>query len=206
MLISLCGCQNTQKEKTVCDIYPEIINECVMKETESEDIKAMLEKGTGIVFFSWSDCPWCHHYINYVNEAARLNEMTVLYYDIYEDRENNTEFYKFVTDYIKDSVEIYSYSTDGKIKEAYDSDGKVRIYVPMVIYVVQGQIIGMDYEGSMEEDYDLNHEAFFKEMVNDSYNRTELLIKNLEKWSLNIATVKKEHDEQGCDDDCVIEE
>lgn len=198
-LLSLVGCKT--KEKTITEIYPEIINECVIKEKDKEDIEALLKNGTGVVFLSWSECPWCHSYINLVNESARLNELEVMYYDIYDDRDKNTDFYKFITSYIEDYVDEYAYETNGELKKAYDSNGKVRVYVPMVIYVSKGEIIGLDYQGSMEEDFDSNQESFWKEN-----NRKDILISKLEEWSKQVSDIKKQIDDQGCDEACEIEE
>ena len=199
LVVMLFGCD--KKPKTIQEIYPEIINECVIIDSKQEDIKAMLKNGTGIVFLSWSECPWCHSYINLVNESARLNELEVMYYDIYDDREKQTDFYKFICDYIEEYVDEYAYETNNEIKKAYDSNGKVRIYVPMAIYVCQGEIIGLDYQGSMEDDFDLNNESFWKE--NDRKNN---LITNLETWSKQVAETKKIIDDQGCDEACEITE
>ena len=204
LLVLLCvGCQS--KPKDIKEVYPEIINESVFVEAKQDDIIAMLKNGTGVVFFSWSECPWCHDYINYVNESARLNDLEVLFYDMYEERKKDSDFYKEVCELISDSIDEYAYSTNGEVKKGYDSNGKVRIYMPMVIYTDRGNIIGMDYSGSMEEDHDKNADNYWNEII-DGSKRTDIIISNLETWSKEISEIKKEIDSQGCDDACEIKE
>ena len=59
-----------------------------------EDIKDILEHGTGVVFFGFSSCPWCQQYAVYLNETAKSVGLDkIYYYDIKEDRENNTDNY-----------------------------------------------------------------------------------------------------------------
>jgi len=206
-LLILTSCQKQeQAPKTLKEIYPEIEDELRLVETEPNDIMAMLKNGTGIIFLSWQDCPWCHYYINYVNKMANNNDIEVLYYDIYDDRDNNTEFYQQVCQQIAPYIDTYAYSTLDKVKKAYDSSGKVRIYVPMLIFVSQGQIIGMDYQGSMEEDFDNNHETFWNEINADGISRIDQLNSTINQWASTIKKLKDEIDNSGCNEACEIEE
>ncbi|MDO4940964.1 MAG: hypothetical protein Q4E33_04660 [Erysipelotrichaceae bacterium] len=204
LLIGCIGC--TPKQEEISEIYPEIINECVMINAEQDDILAMLKNGTGVIFFSWKNCPWCHSYINYVNESARVNDLQVLYYDMYDDRDDNTSFYKQVCELISDSIDEYAYVTNNQIKKAYDSNGKVRLYMPLVIYTDRGNIVGMDYSGSMEEDYEINGDNFWNEIIDGNNKRKDILALKLNDWSQAISQIKKQIDEQGCDNACEIKE
>lgn len=212
VLLLLTGCTNSNnpskeeetKKEYVSKEYEEIVDECVIYYANKEAILSMLKNGTGIVFLSWNGCPWCHGYINYVNSTALEADLDVMYFDIYEDRNNNTDFYKEIVDLIKDYVDSYAYVTNGETKAAYDADGNVRIYVPTVIYVVKGEIIGMDYQGSMESDWDNNGDNFWSENIN-GVSRSQALLENMRQWSNKVKEVRKEIEESGCDKDTACE-
>ena len=184
--------------------YPEITGECVMIDASQEDIIAMLENGTGIVFFSWIDCPWCHGYIDMVNQAALDNGLTVLYYDIYNDRSENSEFYQKVISLISDYVDLFAYTADGESKAAYDSEGKPRIYVPYTVMVVKGKVIALDYQSSMESGFEENFEKFWNEEVAEGVTRRENTIAYFNDCFKTVKQEKDKIDEQGCDDNCKI--
>jgi predicted bacteriocin transport accessory protein len=119
---------------------------------ETADI---LEKGRGIVFLGFKECPWCQVYAVYLQDVAREMEMDTIYYcDIKEDRESNSESYRRI-------VSIFS----GYLQ--YDDEGRPRLYVPDVSIVSRGRIITHDYETSKETlGYDTPQEYWNDERVN----------------------------------------
>lgn len=209
LLLSLCACTKTPNEPIVEEVkinelYPEITGECMIKNASQDDILAMLKNGTGVVFFSWIDCPWCHGYIDILNEAAINNEINVLYYDIYDDRDANNKFYQEVQKLIEDYVDIYAYETYGEVKKAYDTSGKVRVYVPMTIIVDKGQIIGMDYSSSMESNFEENFDKYWNEEIKAGFTKRAHLSEYLNN---SFATIKQsliEQGQQGCEENCKI--
>jgi len=211
VLLVLCGCTTKQEEppieeeETIAEIYPELANPCVLVKASQEDVLAMLENGTGVVFFSWSECPWCHDYISYVNNAGLDNEIEPLYYDIYADRDANNEFYQKVCEALKDYVDQYAYTTNGETKKAYDKDGKVRVYVPMLVVVIKGEIVYLDYEGSMESDHDNNAQNYWCEDIGNGVERNEQIKKDLDTYFAEVKAVIDELDDQGCSDNCKVE-
>lgn len=99
-----------------------------------EEIIKILENGTGIVYLGFPECPWCQAYVPYLNEVAKENGMQkIYYYNILNDRKEETDNYKKVLELLLDYVE-------------YDDEGNKRIYAPTVIFVSNGKIIGMDSE------------------------------------------------------------
>ena len=59
------------------------------------EILNILENGTGIIYLGFPECPWCKAYIPYLNSVAKDNNLEKIYYfNILEDRKNNTEEYK----------------------------------------------------------------------------------------------------------------
>lgn len=207
LFIVLCGCNQTQKpteEKDIKDLYPEITGECIINQANKDDVLAMLKNGTGVVFFSWIDCPWCHGYIDLVNQAGLDNGVNVLYYDIYDDRNANNEFYQEVTKLIADKVDAFSYTTNNEEKKAYDANGKVRIYVPMTVMVIKGEVVALDYSSSMESNYEENFDKYWAEEIKAGYTKRDHLKEFFNEYFSKIKTSLDEQSEQGCSENCKI--
>ncbi len=104
----------------------------------SDEILKIMKNGTGVVYLGFPECPWCSAYVIYLNEVAKENHLDkIYYYNILEDRKNNTEFYKEVIKLLSGNLQ-------------YDDEGNERLYVPNVSFHVKGKIIGNDYETSKD--------------------------------------------------------
>ena len=104
----------------------------------SDEILKIMKNGTGVVYLGFPECPWCSAYVVYLNEVAKENHLDkIYYYNILEDRKNNTEFYKEVVKLLSGHLQ-------------YDDEGNERLYVPNVSFHVKGKIIGNDYETSKD--------------------------------------------------------
>lgn len=103
-----------------------------------DQIINILEKGTGVVYLGFPECPWCQAYVPYVEEVAKkVGIDKVYYFNIKEDRKNNTEEYQKIV----------------KILDVYlpnDDEGNKRIYVPAIIVVRNGKIVEFDDETSKD--------------------------------------------------------
>ena len=70
-------------------LYPDIdkneihsvIKYCLEYLTEKEAVK-LLEKGTGIIYFGFSGCPWCRNLVPILTDLAEELEEPVYYLDI----------------------------------------------------------------------------------------------------------------------------
>ncbi len=104
----------------------------------SDEILKIMKNGTGVVYLGFPECPWCSAYVVYLNEVAKENHLDkIYYYNILEDRKNNTEFYKEVIKLLSGNLQ-------------YDDEGNERLYVPNVSFHVKGKVIGNDYETSKD--------------------------------------------------------
>lgn len=102
-----------------------------------EEIVKILKNGTGVVYLGFPECPWCRAYVKILNEVANEEEIEKIYYfNILDDRKNNTELYKEIVSLLNDKL-------------LYDEEGNKRIYVPDVSFVLEGEIIGHDNETSV---------------------------------------------------------
>lgn len=103
-----------------------------------DQIINILEKGTGVVYLGFPECPWCQAYVPYVEEVAKKVGIDKIYYfNIKDDRKNNTEEYQKIV----------------KILDVYlpnDDEGNKRIYVPAIIVVQNGKIVEFDDETSKD--------------------------------------------------------
>lgn len=98
------------------------------------EIIKILEHGTGVVYLGFPECPWCKAYVVYLNEVAKEKDAeSIHYYNVLEDRKNNTDNYKKIVEILSDYLQ-------------YDDEGNKRLYVPAVIAVNKGQIVGFDDE------------------------------------------------------------
>lgn len=105
---------------------------------DSKEIIKILENGTGAVYLGFPECPWCQAYVPMLNEVADIEGLEKIYYfNILEDRKNNTEDYQKIVEILKDYLQ-------------FDEEGNKRIYVPAVIFVSKGEIIGFDDETSYD--------------------------------------------------------
>lgn len=103
-----------------------------------DEINKILENGTGVVYLGFPECPWCRGYIPYLNEVAINEHLDKIYYfNILNDRKNNTSGYKKTAQLLNDYLK-------------YDNEGNKRIYVPAVIAVNNGKIVGFDDESSLD--------------------------------------------------------
>lgn len=122
--------------------YTEVDENNVFKYAKMDEILNVLKKGTGVVYLGFPECGWCQAYVKYLNEVAKENEFgTIFYYNIKEDRANNTENYKKIVSLLNENL-------------MNDDEGNKRIFVPNVTFVKNGQIIANDNETSVvtEED------------------------------------------------------
>lgn len=133
-----------------------------------EEINKILKNGTGIVYLGFPECPWCKGYVPYLNEVAKKEKLDKIYYfNILKDRKNNTDDYKKTVELLKDYLK-------------YDDEGNKRIYVPAVIAVNKGKIVGFDDETSYDTKGYENPEDYWKnEDLDGLKNRLSKMINDV---------------------------
>ena len=117
--------------------YTSVSKDNVFVYRSKDEIINILEHGTGIVYLGYPECPWCMAYVPLLNEIAKNEGIEkIYYYNIKEDRDDNTEFYQKVVSILSDYLD-------------YDEEGRKRIFVPNVTFVKKGKIIFNDNETSL---------------------------------------------------------
>ncbi|MEE8808799.1 MAG: thioredoxin family protein [Lactimicrobium sp.] len=151
--------------------------------TEHQDVEDMLNHGTGVLFFGFPECPWCQYYVPMLNEDAQSAGVNVKYYNIYVDKTANRTWYDSIADLLDEK--------DSEITH-YDNDGKKVIYMPLVIFLHDGEIIGFD-----DETCDLDSD----EIAPADYWTDEKISALHERLSSLLSKVKEFQDEgnkEGC--------
>ena len=131
-----------------------------------DEINKILENGTGVVYLGFPECPWCKDYVPYLNEVAINEHLDKIYYfNILNDRKNNTSGYKKTAQLLNDYLK-------------YDNEGNKRIYVPAVIAVNNGKIVGFDDESSFDtKGYETPEEYWKNEDLDGLKKRLSDMIK-----------------------------
>lgn len=115
-----------------------------------EEIFNILDKGTGVIYLGFPECPWCRNLVPVlVNSALEEKIETIYYLNISNDRnklsltkkgkikteKEGTEDYLKLVDILKDYLPVYDGLNDKTIK---------RIYLPTVIFVKDGKVLGLE--------------------------------------------------------------
>lgn len=129
---------NNPKEKTdgekFSEEYTEVTKDNLFVYRSINQIINILENGTGVVYLGFPECPWCQRYTKYLNEVAKdMGIEKIYYYNIREDRTNNTDKYLKIVSILKEYLQ-------------YDEEGNKRIYAPSIITLKKGEIVGFDDE------------------------------------------------------------
>jgi len=155
--------------------YTELNDENVYTYKNADEIIKILEHGTGIVYLGFPECPWCQRYVVYLNEVAKKEDLEeIYYYNIREDRENNTKKYQKMVSILSENLQ-------------YDKEGNKRIYAPSIIAIKDGKIVGFDDETA----YDTKNHATPDEYWTDDE------IKDLKK---KLTTMIEKVNENMCTD------
>lgn len=181
VILYLAVSTNNKKEQNItngnerfANEYKTVTKDNVFVYRDINEIINILEKGTGVVYLGFPECPWCKAYVTYLNEVAKEQDVEkVYYYNILEDRKNNTKEYQKIIELLGDYA-------------ANDEEGNKRIYVPMVIGVNKGQIVGFDDETAWDtKGYETPEDYWSQE---DLQGLKDKLAKMFQDTKSNICT------------------
>lgn len=186
LILAGCGNLGAQPSSTAdlfMSAYTELEENLVYKEGDHEAVEKMLAHGTGVVYFSFPECPWCQKYTPLLQDIAKEAGMEVLYYNIYQDKSNDKAWYDEIAGMIEEKNPEIS---------RYDNDGNTVIFMPLVLFVKEGEIIGYD-----DETCDLDSD----EVSADTYwtkERQSALEERLLPLFSEIKQAQAEKNEMGC--------
>lgn len=119
----------------------------------AESIRLMDEGGTGIVIYSYPDCPWCNRAIPVLNSAAKKVGVKAYYVDVYEpevaDSENflENETVKSLLSHL-DSILVHEKNEETGVEEP-------TLYTPEVVAIKDGQIV--DHHTALVDDFEMKN-------------------------------------------------
>ena len=99
-----------------------------IKYIDSEKLLNILKKGTGIVYFGYSTCPWCRNSVPILIDTCLKNDIDVIYY---------VDIHSVNLSSIKDELFML---LDSYLR--VDENGNKRLAVPVVYAVKKGKIKG----------------------------------------------------------------
>jgi len=164
IILLLCGCSSNQKDSLKFKEEYEKLNDVEkmdgsyyikmdipkdnpVKYSNYEEIMSILDK-TGVIYFGFSECPWCRTAVPILLEALKeKNIKTLYYYNVLNERDRKelidgeivvkkqgTENYYNLVEKMYHFLPEYEGLNDETIK---------RIYFPTVVFVKNGEIVGL---------------------------------------------------------------
>lgn len=178
ILLTVVLLKPSKNEKTdaikFSEEYTQVDKNNVYVYRDIDQIINILEKGTGIVYLGFPECPWCQRYTKYLNEVAQdMGIEKIYYYNIREDRKNNTENYQKLVSILSDYLQN-------------DEEGNKRIYAPSIIALKKGEIVGFDDETAWDtKGFSTPDEYWTEEEVKNLKEKLETMIADTE---MNVCT------------------
>lgn len=108
--------------------------------TLEDSIRLFDEKGSGVVYYGYRDCPFCQQAAPVINNAARDMGVDIYYVDVTSSEGRSDESYDVLVNHIKDFLKI--------------EDGEPVFYVPQVFVIKDGVIVGDHL--SLVESFDMS--------------------------------------------------
>ncbi|XMB86296.1 hypothetical protein RJG79_00425 [Mycoplasmatota bacterium WC44] len=136
LVLLLAGCHS------IVNDYEGVTGDVSVKQISEKKVLDILEDGTGVIIFSFPECPWCQAIMPILNEKANELDTTIYYFNVKEIRNAETDNYKTMYD------EIVSYL------ESIDFDllAFEKIWVPTIIAVKDGDVV--DFHIGTTDDHD----------------------------------------------------
>lgn len=142
------GLTNERNGKTYISINIKSYNPFVY--SSYDEIFKLLDNGTGVIYFGFPECPWCRNLVPVLSDSAIANNVKEVYYlNIREDRDTKELTSKGKIKTTKEGTDNYNKLLDilNKYLPAYEGlkdDTIKRVYLPTVIFVKDGKVIGLE--------------------------------------------------------------
>lgn len=178
----------------------DIDKENIIKYASIKEAIEMIDNGTGVIYFGYPECPWCRSMISSLLEAANSTSVEeILYVNMYDvrDRLSLNENNEVITEVEAkkgyfDLLKVLDSILDDYVLVTNDDQiintGEKRIYVPLVVFVKNGEIVGYhtDTVASQDNPYILLDDDQKEELV-DIYKS------NIQKVTNNSCDINSEH-------------
>ena len=200
MLLCACGgtsassynVETSKASVSLQEFYPDMPQENKFTIIDKEDLKPFIEHGTGILFLGFPECPWCQVYLPMAQEILSENGAMAKYYNIYTDKKEDRPFYDEIAALIAERND-----TEGDYV-FYDNDGKQVIYMPLMLFIDEGEIVAFDNETCMEDSSVISPEEYWTQEKIDAFK------KRLRAYVEDICEEMEDNDAKGCDKGCEV--
>ena len=200
MLLCACGgtsassynVETSKASVSLQEFYPDMPQENNFTIIDKEDLKPFIEHGTGILFLGFPECPWCQVYLPMAQEILSENGAMAKYYNIYTDKKEDRPFYDEIAALIAERND-----TEGDYV-FYDNDGKQVIYMPLMLFIDEGEIVAFDNETCMEDSSVISPEEYWTQEKIDAFK------KRLRAYVEDIFEEMEDNDAKGCDKGCEV--
>lgn len=158
LLLSACQTQEVKETKqNACDAQS---SACEVDDTQTTTfneidfdsaIAYFTNQKSGVLYFGFSDCPWCKEAAPVLKEVANEYDIDVQYVKTRDEERNllyNEEQKAQITPYIQEYM-------------SNNDEGVLTLYVPLVLVVKDGKVID-GHQGTLEE-----HNAKEREMTTE---------------------------------------
>ena len=132
-----------------------------------EDLMEFINSKTGLLYFGRPACPWCRLLVPMMLEYAKEDMVTIYYYDIEKDRDENNERYKSVLAVLGEYLPTDTV-TQKEDDPGFDPDLK-RVVLPQLFFIRDGEVKAELYFYQHEFLRD-NDTANVKQMLRYSYD------------------------------------
>jgi glutaredoxin len=107
--------------------------------TIEESCRLVEEQGTGVVLYSYTDCPYCNRAVPLLNQAAEEEGVTIFYVDVHnEEFEAKSE--EEQTEIINHLYTVMA-SALAQITDEDTGETGVELQVPLVVSIKDGEIV-----------------------------------------------------------------
>ncbi len=200
MLLCACGgtsassynVETSKASVSLQEFYPDMPQENNFTIIDKEDLKPFIEHGTGILFLGFPECPWCQVYLPMAQEILSENGAMAKYYNIYTDKKEDRPFYDEIAALIAERND-----TEGDYV-FYDNDGKQVIYMPLMLFIDEGEIVAFDNETCMEDSSVISPEEYWTQ------EKIDALKERLRAYVEDICEEMEDNDAKGCDKGCEV--
>lgn len=179
-------------KENIADQYEKLNEDNHFEVTEKETLTSILSHGTAAVFLGFPECPWCQAYIPLLEEVLAEQDALCSYYNIYNDKGSDREFYDSVADL------LVSQNDTGTDIIDYDNDGKPTIYMPLVLFVEKGRIVAFDNETCMEDGKSVPPDHYWTK------DKKAALKERLSEYVKSVKEMQAQNDSRGCDTGCKV--
>lgn len=141
LTLSACSVSSTVEERTITQDYPSLPEDTTLYYGDEERVIAMLENGIGVIFFGDVTDESSQSVVTALDEVGRETDLSILCYDLAEDKEKNSDFYTQLLE------------TMNKLTETKDSSDLEAIYTPSTYFVSKGNILSVSIGADTKENY-----------------------------------------------------